>query len=205
MREGFEAMSHRDAPAAADTGPADAIRLQPARAEDMALLCVLATTVFVDTYCGAGLRADQAREALVNYSVTEFERRFAQGHRFDLAWQGEVLLGFAETLISADVPQPRLAGAMELARLYVSPSAQGRGVGPRLLRHGEGLARQLRCPALWLGAWVGNTRALAFYATQGYADIGRTDYVFEEQVFENRIFVKWLASRNERPRPAASI
>ena len=45
---------------------------------------------------------------------------------------------------------------------------------------------------LWLTCWVHNTRALAFYARQGYAELGSTDYVFEGEHHENRVFAKTL-------------
>ena len=48
---------------------------------------------------------------------------------------------------------------------------------------------------LWLTAWVGNPRAIGFYVAQGWQDVGSTDYVFEGEVFLNRIFVRDLASR----------
>ena len=45
---------------------------------------------------------------------------------------------------------------------------------------------------LWLAAWSGNARALAFYARQGYSDIGAAEHVFEGRRFENRRFAKPL-------------
>jgi hypothetical protein len=41
-------------------------------------------------------------------------------------------------------------------------------------------------------AWLGNTNAHAFYLAQGYQDVGTTLYMFEEQAYENRIYVKVL-------------
>ncbi len=45
---------------------------------------------------------------------------------------------------------------------------------------------------LWLTAWVGNPRALAFYPRLGYAEMGRTAHVFEGESYENRLFGKPL-------------
>ena len=45
---------------------------------------------------------------------------------------------------------------------------------------------------LWLTCWVGNARARAFYARQGYAELGSTDYAFEGERHENRVFAKTL-------------
>ena len=48
---------------------------------------------------------------------------------------------------------------------------------------------------LWLTAWIGNGRALAFYAAQGYGEAGKTLYDFQGELYENRLFVKGLATR----------
>jgi hypothetical protein len=37
---------------------------------------------------------------------------------------------------------------------------------------------------------------LAFYARRGYADVGVTTYTFQDEQYENRVFVKTLPSRN---------
>lgn len=166
------------------------VELRAGGAADLAQLCVLATHVFVHTYCAGGLRPDQAREALSAYSLAEFERRLAAGHRFTLACRGEHLLGFADTILSASAPLPELSGSLELARLYVSPGAHGQGLGRALLHDAERLAAQRRCHGLWLTAWVDNAKALAFYRVAGYADVGRTDHLFEGRAYENRVLFK---------------
>jgi diamine N-acetyltransferase len=166
------------------------VALREGGTADLAQLCVLATHVFVDTYCAGGLRPDQAREALAAYAVAAFERRLAAGHRFTLAVSGEHLLGFAETAGSQAAPLAVVAEALELTRLYVDPGVQGRGIGRLLLRHAESLAQADGHAGVWLTAWAGNAKARAFYLAAGYADLGRWDYVFEDQVYENRIYFK---------------
>jgi hypothetical protein len=39
---------------------------------------------------------------------------------------------------------------------------------------------------------VGNRRALAFYASRAYKDLGATTYVFENEQYENRVLAKAL-------------
>ena len=105
-----------------------------------------------------------------------------------LAERGSALVGFAEVLGAvAEAPAGGVSGS-ELVRLYVQPSAQGLGVGALLLREAESLATG----ALWLTAWDGNAKALAFYGRMGYADIGATTYTFEGQTYGNRVLVKHL-------------
>ena len=74
----------------------------------------------------------------------------------------------------------------------MQPPFQRRGVGRLLLSRAEALARAGGSATLWLTAWLGNARALAFYRSQGYRELGSTIYAFEAEQYENRVFAKSL-------------
>ncbi|MBW8843625.1 MAG: GNAT family N-acetyltransferase [Burkholderiales bacterium] len=167
--------------------------LRPARLDDAATLSALAIQVFLDTYAAEGVRPDLAREALREYAVDAFDARLREpARRFVLAERGTGLLGFAElTLTDQAAPAGGVTGS-ELIRLYVQPAAQGSGLGRQLIRAAETVAAEAGLPALWLTAWDGNHRALAFYARQGYADVGATSYSFEGNRYGNRVLARGL-------------
>ena len=58
----------------------------------------------------------------------------------------------------------------EVSHLYLAPHARGRGTGRRLMDHAKAGRAVLR---LW--CFQQNTPALAFYAAQGFVEVGRTD------------------------------
>jgi len=160
---------------------------------DADCLSVLATQVFLETYATSGIRMALVREAEAHYSISTFTERLRLPHgRTVLAERDGHLIAFAEVVLGARhrlVPQD---DAAELTRLYVQSPFLRQGVGRRLLAHAETLAANEDTSTLWLTAWVGNARALTFYASQGYALLGSTPYVFEGEVFENRLFAKSL-------------
>ncbi len=43
---------------------------------------------------------------------------------------------------------------------------------------------------MWLTAWVGNLRAVAFYPLAGYRKVGTTQYVINGKPYENHVFAK---------------
>jgi diamine N-acetyltransferase len=171
----------------------DPITLRAAAPGDAPTIAALAIQVFLDTYATEGVRPDLAREALREYSPEAFDARLREPpRRFVLAERGTGLLGFAELLLQ-DLPAPAGgAGGAELVRLYVQPVAQGQGLGARLMHAAEAMAAQAGLPALWLTAWEGNHRALAFYARVGYADVGSTSYNFEGHSYGNRVLARAL-------------
>ena len=180
-------------------GPAviavEVTKIRPGSARDAVTIAALATQVFLDTYATKGVRPDLAREALREYSAQAFCDRLAEpGRSFAVASREDAVVGFAEVLCSPCIsPVADLSGA-ELVRLYVQPRWQRTGVGRALLVEAERLARLSSLQSLWLTAWDGNARALAFYARMGYADAGATTFSIEGNTYGNRVFAKKLGA-----------
>lgn len=176
-----------------------AFALRPATSNDAEVIAALSIQVFLDTYATEGVRPDLAQEAFGEYSVEAFATRLKDpGRRFILAEAGTGLVGYAEIITTeAGAPVGGVTGA-QLVRLYVQPAIQGSGVGKALIDAAERLASEHSAPALWLTAWEGNHRALAFYARLGYADVGADTYTFQGRTYGTRVLAKGLR------RPAAT-
>ena len=178
-----------------DAGGDRAPLLRPARTDDALCIGVLGTQVFLDTYATEGVRPVLAREALARFSSAEIADLLARPDtRFIVAERDAHLVGFVQVTLGAR--QPEVAGSVtaEVARLYVQRRFQGQRLGTRLLHSAQAMAAEAGATRLWLTAWVGNPRAIGFYAAQGWQDVGSTDYVFEGEAFLNRIFVRELAA-----------
>ena len=161
---------------------------------DALTVSALATQVFLDTYAPEGIRPDIAREVFAVCSQAAFgERLLARDRVFILAEQSGHLVGFGELSVGPALPVPgmELRGA-ELIRLYVQPAHQGHRIGAQLLQRAEAHSKAAGTGLMWLTAWAGNHRALAFYKAQGYLDTGATPYVFEGRSYENRVLVRRL-------------
>jgi len=169
------------------------VSLRSADAADVPCLSALATQVFLETYATSGIRLALAREVETQFCATAFTERLSQpGRRTLLAERSGHLVGFAEVALGAEHELVSPKPAAELTRLYVQSPFLRQGVGRRLLRRAEALALAEGASTLWLRAWIGNERALLFYASQGYEPLGSTEYCFEGEAFENRLFAKLL-------------
>jgi len=90
----------------------------------------------------------------------------------------------------------RLLAEPDVAVLAAERDGHLVGVGRALLREAELAAAAHGATTLWLNAWVGNARALQFYARCGYEDRGATLYTsVDGEAFPNRLFARGL------PRP----
>jgi len=67
--------------------------------------------------------------------------------------------------------------AVELQRFYVDTPYHGTGLAQALMAACIAQARALDAGELFLGVWERNSRALRFYAAQGFRQIGRQTFV----------------------------
>jgi diamine N-acetyltransferase len=170
------------------------VTFRPGVPADALCVGVLAMQVFLDTYATDGIRPDLAREALSIYSPEAFAARLADDEvSFVLAETAGHLIGFAELHHASACPADARA-TVELVRLYIQQPFQRRGVGAELMKHAEQRACTCGVDALWLSAWCGNERALAFYPAMGYKDVGHAEHVIEGHAYANRLFLKSLLS-----------
>ena len=111
-------------------------------------------------------------------------------------YRASILLASAILLAGCDKATdqpPPVAGSAVVEKPVAQPPFQRSGVGRSLLAMAERRALERGEPFVWLSAWSGNTRALAFYAASGYRDVGVTQYVIEGTAYENRVLAKRTA------------
>ena len=170
--------------------------LRPAQAGDALCLGLLATQVFLETYAPQGIRETIALEVQEHASTAATSARLADERtHFIVAESDGHLVGFVELRFADDdtpAPLPSRPAA-EVVRLYVLERFAARGLGTRLLAQAEALAAAGGAGILWLTAWIGNTRALAFYPRRGFSAAGTTQYRFQDETYENRLFAKDIA------------
>ncbi|MBS1802264.1 MAG: GNAT family N-acetyltransferase [Acidobacteria bacterium] len=80
----------------------------------------------------------------------------------------------------AQAPSPaamQSSSALELRRFYIDSSYHGRGVANVLMEAVLALAAERGEPSLWLSAFSGNGRAIAFYKRWGFRIAGEHDFI----------------------------
>jgi diamine N-acetyltransferase len=165
--------------------------IRRAQPDDARCLAALGLHVWLDTYAGAGLTDVLAEEALTEFAVDAVRARLTEPGRLTFVAEGEAgAIGFAELLQDCACDQLLPAPQAKLARLYVQPGSQSRGVGVQLLTAATAAAAAHGVKTLWLTAWAGNHGALRFYAREGFRDVGATVHVAGGVSYDNRILVR---------------
>ncbi|MGB8652085.1 MAG: GNAT family N-acetyltransferase [Mycobacteriales bacterium] len=109
--------------------------------------------------------------------LSDVVRQVAEGEWWVVRADDEGLLAALRLLWSDEPVWQRDNGpAAYVHGLMVNRADAGRGVGAGLLRWAEAQARAAGAPCLRLDCVESNARLRAYYAAQGFAEVGRRDF-----------------------------
>ena len=107
------------------------------------------------------------------FSLTRTQADLTEaGRTIELALLGAELVGFLDYGPMGLPYEPGEPAALELYRLYIAQAQKGAGLARRLMERVLAWAKAAGAPALYLGVWAGNERALAFYRKFGFEVVG---------------------------------
>lgn len=150
------------------------IEIRACTAADAPALSLVGQATFLESYAdvlpGADILAHCAKQHAAGV-YAEWLR--SKAHRLWIAEmaEGKAPVGYA-VLASPDLPVTASAGDLELKRIYLLHRFQGAGLGKGLLEAVSDGARAAGARRLLLGVYGRNRRAIAFYARQGFIQVG---------------------------------
>jgi GNAT superfamily N-acetyltransferase len=162
-----------------------------AAADDAAPLAAFAERCFREAYGPLNTPADVEQHVARHYGATRQAADLASPElRILLALEGGELVGFAVLAPGAAHPDVAVRHPCEIRRFYVDGSRHGRGVAGTLMAAAAAEAGASGCKALWLTTWEHSHRARAFYAKQGFTDIGTTAFLLGSTPQTDRLLVR---------------
>jgi ribosomal protein S18 acetylase RimI-like enzyme len=141
---------------------------------------------FVETF-GHLYRPEDLEEFLASNSEAKWDANLSDPQiGIHVAEIDGELAGFVE-LAPKKLPYETSAPAIELRRLYLRSSAQGRGIADELIKWALGEAASRGAEEVILSVYVENHRARRFYERYGFHAVGRYDFMVGSHADEDII------------------
>jgi ribosomal protein S18 acetylase RimI-like enzyme len=153
------------------------IEIKEASLKDLPGLREVAISSYSDTF--AVSNTEQNMRAFFNeaYTLAAFENEFNESNTCTyLAWESNTIVGFVRLRECDEVKTLLGTNTVELHRLYVLTTAQGKSVGRFLMEKALDWASKKKYEWMWLGVWEKNFKAQKFYEKWGFEK-------FSEHVF----------------------
>lgn len=138
----------------------------------------LSRETFYETF-----KDDNSKEDMENfldeaYNIPKLSRELSHPHSsFYFVYDEDELAGYIKLNVK-DAQQEDLGeDALEIERLYLLPTHQGKGLGKQLMEFAIDKAKKAGKKKVWLGVWEHNTHAKSLYAKFGFEKFG--EHVFQ--------------------------
>ncbi len=168
--------------------------IRRARPGDEAALSLLASATFLETYAHMIPGPDLVRHCNIQHATGQYAAWLDDAAT--LVWLAETGVGAPAgylVLVPATLPpgEPR-PGDLEVLRIYVLARYQREGLGQALMREAMHAAKQAGAARLVLGVHLGNEKALAFYAREGFERIADRRFRVGESCFCDAVLARTL-------------
>lgn len=157
------------------------IIIRKAVSDDLSALSELSRRTFTETFI-EGFEIPYPKDDLEGFYEESFGEEALAKRIHDPAcvfWVAEregVLLALCHAGPNGLPHSDAKDGELELRRLYVARSAQGLGLGTRLLKMALDWMQSNTSGALWIGVWSGNLKAQKLYEAYGFEKVGEYQY-----------------------------
>ncbi|MBN9296635.1 MAG: GNAT family N-acetyltransferase [Filimonas sp.] len=164
-----------------------------ATADDAELIADISRQTFVEAF--ADQNTPENMQKFLNEQFTKeaiIEEVGTDGNTFLMAYAENELVGYVRLRDN----KPEELGdesAIEIARIYATATAIGKGIGSELMQACVDTARQLRKDIVWLSVWEQNNKAIEFYKKWGFEKFGEQAFVLGDEVQTD-----WQMKRNVR-------
>jgi ribosomal protein S18 acetylase RimI-like enzyme len=100
---------------------------------------------------------------------------------FYFAMMGQDVIGYLKLNVGASQTEVKDNDALEIERIYVLKSFQGKRVGQLLFDKAIEIAKAQHVAYVWLGVWEENKKAIQFYTRNGFVEFDQHVFVLGDE------------------------
>jgi ribosomal protein S18 acetylase RimI-like enzyme len=149
------------------------ITIRFATEKDAVLIAEMSRKTFLETFAHNNTKENMDKFMNETFSNEELMKEVAEaGTIFFLAYDEAEPVGYVRMRENTSPPGLKNTKAVEIARIYATANAIGKGVGRAMMQHCISIAKEKKYETIWLGVWEHNRRAIDFYNKWGFEKFG---------------------------------
>jgi ribosomal protein S18 acetylase RimI-like enzyme len=147
----------------------EGLMIRKVRADELEELTVISSRTFDESFAAFNTEEDMAQYLSEAFSQEQLASELSNPESaFFFAELDGTVVGYMKTNTGGAQSDDRFPDALQLERIYVLATHQGKGIGQRLLDEAMRMAREARHPTVWLSVWERNPGAIRFYERNGF-------------------------------------
>lgn len=169
------------------------ITISQASIADLKALINLSKETFIETYADKNTEANTQKFLQDNFNEEKLGTELNNPvSLFYMVWDMDMAVGYIKLNIGNAQTEPQGYEALELERIYIKNSHQGKKIGRLLYEKAAEVGRLRHKTWIWLGVWEKNPKAKAFYEKLGFVafdshlfmvgDEAQTDILMRKQI-----------------------
>lgn len=130
-----------------------------------------------EAHKGSCAPADLDEYIQANYNESAVKKELAEAENiYHIINFKDKAVGFSKIVLNAKHPNIDLENIVKLDKMYLLKEFQEIKLGYELLNFNIKFAKDQKQSAIWLYTWVGNLKAIHFYAKNGFNIIGQDKF-----------------------------
>ncbi len=144
--------------------------------EENSLLRSLSMETFTTAFAEQNTKEDMDAYVSTAFSEAQIITELRNANStFYFVETGNQIIGYLKLNVK-DAQSESIANGLEIERIYLLASYQGRGIGQLMMDKAIAVARQMRKERIWLGVWGKNYGAVRFYQRNGFKKFAEHDF-----------------------------
>jgi ribosomal protein S18 acetylase RimI-like enzyme len=144
---------------------------------DLQALQEISRQTFFDTFAEVNTPSDMQQYLEENLSIEQLTKEWMHPSTyFYFVKQKDEVSAYLKINEADAQTEQRDEPSLEIERIYVRQSAQGKGIGQLLFDFSIQVTKDKRLNLIWLGVWESNQKAIQFYEKNGFNFFGKHSF-----------------------------
>ena len=167
--------------------------IRKAGLNDIGIICSLGAQTFMDAYEANNTKEDLEAYILKSFSKKKIEEELNTVNTVCyLCYDCDKPMGYSKLNFDTSCEAFESENVTELQRIYVLKEYYNHKAGKEIMHHAIELCKEKGYDYLWLGVWKENHRALKFYSSWGFENIGEREFTVGSKKYEDYYLRKKL-------------